>query len=374
MRHLALSTLFHERGKLVAAIVGVAFATTLVLVQTGLYYGFRQSAGNLIAYVGGDLWVMAKGTRLLDYADTLSAGARQKTLGHPCVASVRGLVMDWATLRKPGGGVEKAQLVGFDPEDAGHIPWSLHRGLASDLHAPMRVAVEKNDLGRLQLPEEALGASLEINDRTVYVAALTSGVRSFTISPYVFAEAKNAQRLMRFGEEQYTFLVVRVRDATCASDVARFVDATPDLAARTPDEFRAMTADYWMEQSGAGASLAFSAMLGFLVGGVVVGQMLYSITESRLRELATLRTMGATKRELAAYVGWQAAFLGVVGGLLGLLFALAIQRGARGSGLVVVLSPGVLLLGLSSIAVMCGAAGLVSARKVLGADLAAVFR
>ena len=53
--------------------------------------------------------------------------------------------------------------------------------------------------------------------------------------------------------------------------------------------------------------LAFSALLGLAVGAIVVGQTLFSLTEGRLRELATLKAMGASDREVLAFIGWQAA-------------------------------------------------------------------
>ena len=44
--------------------------------QTGLFFGFSTMATNVITRIGGDLWVMARGTHLVDFGDTLSAGSR----------------------------------------------------------------------------------------------------------------------------------------------------------------------------------------------------------------------------------------------------------------------------------------------------------
>src|SRR5690606_32829338 len=85
MIRIALQSLFFERGKLLAAVAGVAFAANLVLVQAGLFFGFQKSATSVISRVGGDLWVMARGTALVDFADPLSAGVGDVVRAQPCV-------------------------------------------------------------------------------------------------------------------------------------------------------------------------------------------------------------------------------------------------------------------------------------------------
>lgn len=370
----ALQSLVHERGKLIAAVAGVAFAASLVLAQTGLYVGFRAMATAIIGRVGGDLWVMARGTQLLDFADTLAPGARAAVTAHPCVANARGVVFSWATVRKPSGGVNNVQILGFERAGARVLPWSLTRGLPSDLHAPMRVALDQADLGTLEVPHDALGTALEINDHTAWVGAVTKGIKSFTVVPYLFAEAKSAQRIAGLGEDEYTYWVLDLRDRRCVADVTRAIERSPDLQVRTADQFREMTADYWIVRSGAGGTLTFSALLSLIVGAVVVGQTLFALTEARLRELATFKAMGASNGELLTYVAWQATALALAGGSIGTVLAIAMSAGVRSAGVVMSLSPAVFAIGYTSIAVMCAVASIASVRRVLSVSAAEVFK
>src|SRR5260370_29743942 len=75
-----------------------------------------------------------------------------------------------------------------------------------------------------------------------------------------------------------------------------------------------MTERYWVHGSGAGGALAFSAVFSLAVGAVIVGQTLYSIVKEHMRELATLRAMGGTRRELLSFIGWQSSTLAARGG------------------------------------------------------------
>jgi putative ABC transport system permease protein len=238
----------------------------------------------------------------------------------------------------------------------------------------MRVTVDATDLERLEIPAPALGAQLELQERSVYVGAVTQGIRSFTVVPYVFAEPQQARRILGLRDGQATFWALDLADPGCAPSVRASIERHPDLQVRDRAEFVAMTSDYWILRSGAGATLAFAAMLGLIVGVVVVGQTLYSLTESRLRELATLKTMGASGAELSAFVIWQAGFLAVVGGLFGVLAATGMKAMVAKIGLTVVLDSTVLVVGLGAIVLMCGAASLASVRKVIRLEAAKVFR
>jgi putative ABC transport system permease protein len=371
---IAVHSLIHEKGKLVAALFGVAFAASLVLAQSGLYVGMRQTTASVVTRVGGELWVMARGTQLLDFADNLSAGTRSYVAAHPCVADARGVVFSWSTIRKPSGGIENIQLIGYEPRGANALPWNMAEGLPADLHAPMRVSVDASDLGRLEVSAPVIGSEMQLNGQNVYVGAVSKGIRSFTVVPYLFAEARNAQRMLGMTENQFTYWAIDLREPSCRAEVIKAIERNPDLEAHTAEDFGTMTADYWILRSGAGATLGFSALLGLVIGIVIVGQTLYSMTENRLRELATLKAMGASSGELIRLVGWQAALLGSFGSALGVLMALGMQRGVAVLGLSLVLSPGVLVVGLGCVAAMCALASLASVRKVLTLEAAAVFK
>ena len=66
MIDVALRSLVFDRSKLVASLAGVALATTLLLVELGLYVGLLDSSAALVRRVGGDVWLMARGTEVLE--------------------------------------------------------------------------------------------------------------------------------------------------------------------------------------------------------------------------------------------------------------------------------------------------------------------
>lgn len=359
---------------MLASVAGVAFAATLLLGQIGLYAGFLASSSALVRNVGGDVWVMARGTQVVDNGERLSAGSRQHAASHPCVSRVRGIILSYAALRKPNGSLEAVQVVGVEPDSKHIVPWSLARGLPQDLHGPSRVAIDGLDLEKLAVQGDPVGAELGIGRHTVRVAAVTEGIRAFTLAPYVFGELETARRVMEMGSDQATYWVLDLERPDCMASVVAHVQKHPDLDAHSTEEFRLMTEDYWVKGSGAGTAIGFSALLGLVVGIVIVGQTLYAVTKEHLRELATLKAIGARPTEIVGFVAWQAAFLALVGGGLGVVMALGIQSYAMKFGLFIVLSPPVLAVGVASVLGMCAVAAIGSVRAVLKLEAAQVFQ
>ena len=374
MRQVAIACLVHDRTKFASALAGVTFATLLVLAQVGIYQGFLDGASAIIRHVGGDVWLMARGTPVVEFGEQIAAGSRTAVMGHPCVERVRSVILAWAPMRRASGEFDTLQVVGFEPGAGPLLPWSLREGLPGDLEPPFQVAVDEADLHKLGLPAKPVGASLEVGGKIVRVAAVTTGIRGFTLQPYLFTTIETARRLTMVGEGRSTYLVADLKDRSCAASVIAAAERRPDLEGRTTEAFARGTETYWVTGSGAGAVLGFSALLGLVVGVVIVGQTLYSMTKDHQRELATLKAMGASSWELASFVAWQATLLAFAGGALGTVLVFGLRRLLAGAGLKLVLSPGVLSLGYLTIVLMCSVASVGSVRKVILFEAAEVFK
>ena len=58
--------------------------------------------------------------------------------------------------------------------------------------------------------------------------------------------------------------------------------------------FRQRSLDYWLFETGAGSALIAGAILGIIVGVVIVAQTLYASTKDHINEFATMRALGAS--------------------------------------------------------------------------------
>jgi putative ABC transport system permease protein len=327
---------------------------------------------------------MGKGTEVLDNARLLPAASREKVAAVPCVSLVRAVVFAVAPVVKPSGALDYVEVVGVE---AGGpvVPWNLERGAVGDLDAELRVAIDEHDREKLQTGDDPMGAVLDVGGRKAVVAGVTRGIRSFALYPYVFSHVDNARKLAGASPGDATFWVA---DVGAGADAGANTDANTEAcvetlrAALTEEKldvhrtgaFASLTERYWVWGSGAGAAIAFSAAFSLVIGAIIVGQTLYSITREHLLELATLKAMGASAREIVSFVAWQAAVLGAVGGLLGLALASSLRSALSSQGIEIVLSAEVLAVTAASVVLMCGAASVPCVRRVLSVEAAEVFR
>src|SRR6266581_4037185 len=312
MRRIALRSILFDRGKLIASLLGVALASTLGFVQIGLYRGFEASSSTVIDHVGGDMWAMPSGLDVIDYSEILSVGPRNLLLSHPCVADVRAVLYGFAFVQRPSG--------------------------------------------------------------THSTALVTDGIRSFTLNPYLFTSPTNARRLLNVAENGAMYYAIDLVDKGCGADLVQWMKRQPDIQILDTLAWSDKTRAFWVGGSGAGAALAFTAILGLVVGGVIVGQTLYSMTKEHLLELATLKALGARSLELAGFVLWQVAFLAAAGVVFGLSLAFLLKHLLLDAGLTVVLAPGTIALGVLATLLMCVFASLTSLVAVIRLEAATVLR
>jgi len=93
-----------------------------------------------------------------------------------------------------------------------------------------------------------------------------------------------------------------------------------------------MTRVYWMFTTGAGVAVLLAALLGLVVGVVVVAQTIYATTMDHLREYGTLKAMGATNGYLYRVIIQQAIISALVGYSLAMVVSWFVVRGSVKGG------------------------------------------
>jgi putative ABC transport system permease protein len=147
-----------------------------------------------------------------------------------------------------------------------------------------------------------------------------------------------------------------------------------DVDVVTSGRFSAMTRFYWMFTTGAGVAVLLAALLGLVVGVVVVAQTIYATTMDHIREYGTLKAMGATNGYLYRVIMQQAVISAVAGYSLAMFVSWFVVRGSEKGGAAILLPLPVAVGMLGLTIVMCTGAALVSINKVTRLDPAMVFK
>lgn len=369
---LAYRNLFHDRLSLMVTLVGILFSVLLVAVQCGLYIGSSNRIASVIDKSEADLWIVPYATKSFDDASPLPGRERFPALSTEGVASVHELVVGFASWRKPEGGRSAVLLVGTDWSRGGFEPWNIIEGSVDALLAPSAIAIDQSYFGDLGI--KGLGSWAEINGKRVTVEAVTQGIRSFTTLPYVFTTVQRAREILQYSSDRSTFTLVKL--APGADPIAvkdRLQARLGDTEVLTHEEFRTRSLNYWLFKTGAGAALIAGAVLGLIVGVVVVAQTLYASTKDHINEFATLRALGAS----ASYIHWvillQALMSAIIGYLLGLSLALLVIWLTQNTTLLIVMTPGLAAMLFALTLGMCAIAAVSAIFKVTRIDPASVF-
>lgn len=373
---LAFRNLFHDRVRLAVTLVGILFSIVLVAVQLGLYLGSSRMITNMIERSNSDLWITTFGAKSFEEGGILLTPLeRHQALATPGVKAVIPMISAFAEWRKPGGGSTRVSVVGIDPEEGGLEPWNLVEGSWADVRAPDSIAVERSYLKELGVA--GIGDTAQIALGRVRVRALTEGIRSFTQSPYVFMPVQRARNLLNIdgekGDKSTFFLVQLEPGADPRAVQAALSERLEGCEVLTKAEFRDRSLTQWLFKTGAGIALIGGALLGILVGTVIVAQTLYSSTKDHLNEFATLRALGSSAGYIHKVILAQAGLSAVIGYLLGMVIALGVLWMSRNSPLPLVMTPGLAFWLFVLTLFMCAISAVSAIIKVTKIDPATVF-
>ena len=174
--------------------------------------------------------------------------------------------------------------------------------------------------------------------------------------------------------DDITYVLVKLASGVDVERVrAQIRDKVPDSEVLTKAEFRDRSLNHWLFATGAGVALLGGAVLGLVVGTVIVAQTLYSSTKDHLTEFATLRALGSSSAYIHKVILAQAGLSAVLGYMLGMAIALAVVYLSTATALPIVMSPGLAALLLALTVAMCGISAISAIAKVMRIDPAMVF-
>ena len=369
---IAYRNLLQDRLRFVATIIGIVFSIILVTIQMGLFLSFDRMVTTMIDHAHADLWVVPMGTKCFEDPSLLDASARAQVLSVHGVTQAVPVVIGFAQWAVPGGGTTPVFVVGSKIDSSGLQPWNFVAGNLDALATSDAVAVDRTYFGRLGVT--AIGDSTEIRDRKVQVVAITDGIRSFTTTPYVFTSLDRAQAYMGTSPDKVSYFLVHVAPDTDIDSARRTLEASlTKVEVLTPAEFRSRSRAFWLFGTGAGAALFAGALLGAIVGTVIVAQTLYSSTKDHLAEFVTLRAIGASSAYILKVIICQALLSAVIGFSLAACIGLLVVKMTAETALPIIMTPE-LMLGLFLLTVvMCIASALLAIVQVMRIDPARVF-
>lgn len=398
MASIARKNLFEDLPRFLVAQAGIMFAVSLVTIQTGLQAGFARSSSLLIDRSRADIWVTSKNMEHLGL--TLPVPYKRVTEA----SEVEGVERAEAAIIRGGvwhqeqtDQISSITIVGAPPEGLLFSPDSLIQGGFSDLKEPYTFITDKTNLESLNIKQ--IGEFGKIDSIRSNLVGLTQGTQSIVFGNIIFTSLESANAFVNTGAsdrrlvrddnststpapraiastDPITFVLIKAEPGENLDSLKkRLEDTLPNTRAYTREEMARMTQLYWQERSGIGFILGLGAVVGVIVGVVVVGQILYASVSDRIKEFGTLKAMGASDLFIYNAIVEQGLWMAILGYLPGMALCLGVAAWtAQTQGIAILITPASAIAVLGVTVIMCVGSAIFAIQKVTRVDPAIVFK
>jgi len=372
----------HQKLRLLAAIMGITFAVMLIFVQLEFRDGLFVSAVRYHTALDYDLAMVNPKTSYLLASRAFPRNRLYQTAAIKGVKSVTPVYLGRGIWRNPVDRSRSREIfvLAFDPSDAG-FDNLLSPTQKEVIKLPDKVIFDR--LGReeygpvVDLYEAGNPVSTEVNDRELSIEGLYSNGTSFGIDGGLITSDLNYRRMFPRHNKSLIHLGLVKADAGHSVDAvqARIRESIPrDVQVMTREEFAHMDINHWNNTTPIGYIFAFGAIMGLIVGIIIVYQILFADVQDHLKEYATLKAMGYSHSYLRNVVLQEAIILGILGfipgaGLSHLMFGVA----GDATGLPLEMSRDSLAFVFGLTLIMCAGSGVLALRKLRAVDPADVF-
>ena len=371
----------HDKFRLFTALSGIAFADILIFMQLGFMNALYSANTQYPRKIDGDIVITS--TQATNFNQTYTFPRRRlyQALDVPGVKSADAVYVGSLNWRNPQN-KEKTSMsvIAFDPAkpvfDLPEVNSQLDKVKLPDTVLFDRASRGEYDriIGQI---EQGKTITTESDRTTVTIGGLFKVGASFADDGALITSDQNFMRL--FPRKQPALVSIGVINLEEGRDP---VAARTSLNAYLPDDVKAFTYQeyvdaeltYIQNSTAIGFVFTLGTLMGFIVGIVIVYQVLSTDVNDHMAEYATFKAMGYKNSYLLMVVFEEAIILSLIGFVPSLAIAAGLyQLTATATALPIVLPASRAVTVLIMTIVMCTISGAIATRKLQSADPADIF-
>ncbi|MGY2726908.1 ABC transporter permease DevC [Thermostichus sp. OS-CIW-26] len=379
---LAWLQLTREKIRLLVALAGIAFACILMFMQLGFQDSLLESAIRFHVALKGEIFLVSPQSNALIAMNTFSQRRLYQALGFEGVRAISPVYVGFALWKNPETRRTRSIfVVGVDPSaDLLDLPELTPDKLEEIKKADVVLFDRRSRSEFGPIPEwfeSGREVVTEVGNRRVQVGGLFEMGATFGADGTILTSDLNFLRIFpQRGRGLVDIGVVQLQPGVDPDPLVRQMRALlpEDVRVLSRAEFIDMEQTYWEEGTAIGFIFGLGVGMGFIVGIVIVYQILYTDVSDHLAEYATLKAMGYTDTYLLGVVFQEALLLAGLGYIPA--FALSVllydlTANATLLPIAMTFNRAVLVLGLA--VSMCFISGAIAVRRLRAADPADIF-
>lgn len=373
--------LIHNRGRLAAAVAGIAFANILVFVQLGIMMALNTTIVIPYALFDADIIISAADGNTLTDGSNVPRQRGFEALGIEGVADALPLFIGSVDWKKDDGSSTNLQVMASDPAKGSFLTGALRDEIANLLLIDTVLLDESTrgaDKARLAQisPEKPL--TFEANGRTLSAPGTINIGGGFSADGYLYASDQTFLRLFgkRIGGAPNHILLKIEDSADVNVIISRLQKALPldKVKVRTLADAARADQIYQTTERPTGLIFGFGVLMGVIVGLVIVYQLLSTDVADHLKEYATFKAMGYKQSFFLSIVFEEALILAVLGFIPGAIIATVMyQFLSSAASLPVMMDAARLVVVFLGTLASCAISGAIATRRLAAADPADLF-
>lgn len=373
--------LTHSRGRMAAAISGVAFANVLVFLQLGILGALNGTIDFTYNPVKADILVSSSDANTLTDGSPVNRRLLWKILAVPGVESASPLYIGKLDWRLPDETTSSLNVYAL-PREATDFVGPLLREKFDAIALPGTALIDQLtrgiDVQTTTRLAEKQAVNIEFMGTTVKIVDGFELGGGFSADGALITSSQTFMSIFPLRSSGTpTHLLVNVQDIAqlpaVVASLRQELGAEP-VKVRSFAQAQADDRAYQTTQRPIGVIFGFGVLIGVLVGLVIVYQVLSTDVADHLREYATFKAMGYRHSFFLGIVIEEAVILAVLGFLPGFLIALLIYHGMSGAtGLPVSMDLMRASAVLFGTVVSCTISGAFATRRLKSANPAELF-
>ena len=371
----------HDKIKMLTALSGIAFADILMFMQLGFKDALFTTNTQYPRLVNGDVVLLSTQATNFNELYTFPRRRLYQAMDVLGVESAEPVYIGSLNWRNPQTKEKTSMMViGFDPErpafDLPEVNYQLDK-----VKIPNTVLFDRASRGKydevIAQVERGKPITTESDRTTLTIGGLFEVGASFADDGALITSDYNFLRLFPKKEQGTVSLgVINLESEQEAVAITQALNTylPNDVKAYTHEEYVEKELAYIQNRSPIGFVFTLGTTMGFIVGIVIVYQVLSTDVNDHMAEYATFKAMGYKNSYLLFVVFEEALILSIAGFLPSVALALGLYRltaAATALPIVLPLSRAIIVLILTVF--MCGVSGAIATRKLQSADPADIF-
>ncbi len=379
---LAWLQLSHEKIRLLVAIAGISFADILMFMQLGFRDALFDSAVKFHTNVTGDVFLVSPQSTALIAMKSFPRRRLYQSLAFKEVESVTPIYLGFGIWKNPvKKNTRQIMVIGFNPADKQLFQLPGVAENIAKMQLPDTYLFDEKSREQFGPIPKIFNAGervqTEVDGRKIDIGGLFTLGASFGADGNLMTSDTNFARMFKQRERGLIDVgVIKLKPGANVKSAVAAIDAylPKDVKVMSKEQFIDFEKSYWQSGTSIGFIFTLGTIMGFIVGIVIVYQILYTDVADHLSEYATLKAMGYTDFYLLTVVFQEAIILSIVGFFPGMLAAVGLYtltRNATSLPLLMTVARATTVLILTMI--MCTISGAIAVRKLRAADPADMF-